>query len=98
MSWRDRARPIIAQVLRDTAGKSEAEIKKALFDAYPFGPREYHPYKIWLSEIKVQRRLPFKNRLSPAAKKRIADYERATGMKWPTNAELFTEQEESCKS
>jgi hypothetical protein len=55
MSWRDSARPIIARVLSETAGKPEAEIRKALFDAYPYGPRKYHPYKIWLHEIAVQR-------------------------------------------
>jgi hypothetical protein len=54
-SWRMRARPIVAQVLHDTKGKPEAEIKKALFDAYPFGMRQYTPYKIWLDEIKRQR-------------------------------------------
>lgn len=27
-------------------------IRKHLSAAYPFGPREGHPYKIWLSEIK----------------------------------------------
>jgi len=25
-------------------------IKKVLQDAYPFGVRQYHPYKIWLDE------------------------------------------------
>lgn len=55
MSWRDTARPIIAQVLKDTKGAPEKEISKALRDAYPFGERNYHPYKIWLDEIKVQR-------------------------------------------
>lgn len=55
MSWRDRSEPIISKVLTETAGKSEKEIKKALFEAYPFGERRYHPYKIWLSEIKRQR-------------------------------------------
>ena len=25
--------------------------RKELKDAYPFGPRQYHPYKIWLDEI-----------------------------------------------
>jgi hypothetical protein len=54
-SWRDRARPIVAQVLRDTAGQPEEVIKKALFDAYPFGERHYTPYKIWLNEIRRQR-------------------------------------------
>ena len=56
-TWRDRARPIIQQVLRDTVGKDEKEIRKALYDAYPFGQRKYHPYKIWLDEIRVQRKL-----------------------------------------
>lgn len=53
--WRDKAKRIVCAVLAETAGKPEAEIKKALHGAYPFGPREYHPYKIWLSEIKRQR-------------------------------------------
>lgn len=55
MSWRDRARPIIAQVLHDTKGKTEAEIDKAIFDAYPFGTREHWPYKVWLTEVRWQR-------------------------------------------
>ncbi len=57
MSWRDKARPIIGTILRDLAGADEAEIKKALRDAYPFGERRYHPYKIWLDEIRLQRGL-----------------------------------------
>jgi hypothetical protein len=59
-TWRDIAAPIIADVLRETKGKEEKEIKKALFEAYPFNERQYHPYKIWLDEIKRQRAL--KNR------------------------------------
>jgi hypothetical protein len=55
-TWRDKARPIIHKVLKETKGKSEKEIRKALVDAYPFGERENHPYKIWLDDIKVQRR------------------------------------------
>lgn len=56
-SWRDTARPIIAKVLQDCrlAGATEQQIKKALFDAYPFGERKYYPYSIWLDEIKRQR-------------------------------------------
>jgi hypothetical protein len=56
-TWRDIAKPIIAQVMKDTRGQSEKEIKRALFDAYPFGERAMHPYKIWLDEIKVQKGL-----------------------------------------
>lgn len=55
-TWRDIARPIIAEVLEKTKGQGEPEIKKALHDAYPFGPRKMHPYKIWCDEIKVQRK------------------------------------------
>lgn len=54
-TWRDSARPIIQEVLKATAGMEEKEIKKALREAYPFGERAYHPYKIWCDEIKVQR-------------------------------------------
>lgn len=53
--WRNKARPIIARVLKENKGADEQTIKRALRDAYPFGPREYHPYKIWLDEIAVLR-------------------------------------------
>ena len=56
-SWRDIARPIVAKVLADTAGKPEPQIRSALFEAYPFGERRYTPYKIWLDEIRRQRHL-----------------------------------------
>jgi hypothetical protein len=56
-SWRDRARPIIAEVLRMTAGKDENIIRAALFDAYPFGERKRYPYHIWLDEIQRQRKM-----------------------------------------
>ena len=55
-TWRDCARPIINKILEDNAGADEKTIRKALRDAYPFGQREMHPYKIWLDEIKVQRK------------------------------------------
>ena len=55
--WREHCRPIITKVLDESKGKSESEIKKSLRDAYPYGEREYHPYKIWCDEIRVQRKL-----------------------------------------
>lgn len=54
-TWRDSARPIIAEVLRETKGQPESVIRRELKEAYPFGERKYHPYKIWLDEIKKQR-------------------------------------------
>lgn len=53
-TWRDIAKPIIAKVLKDNRGMPERVIKKALLEAYPFGVRRMHPYKIWLDEIKRQ--------------------------------------------
>lgn len=54
-SWRYRARVVIERVLDQLpAGTSEAEAKKAISDAYPFGERAMHPYKVWLSEVRDQ--------------------------------------------
>lgn len=52
--WRDKARAVIRDVLEKSSGKSPEELKTALHDAYPFGERAMHPYKIWLDEIKRQ--------------------------------------------
>ena len=38
-------------------GKTPAETAKAIDEAYPFGERAHHPYKVWLRE----RRLFFAN-------------------------------------
>lgn len=52
--WRAIARPIIEKVLSDNESKSDKEIRKALKLVYPFGPKQYQPYKQWLAEIKEQ--------------------------------------------
>lgn len=54
MTWRERAKPIIAQVLAEHQGADMKTIRTALREAYPFGPTEYHPYRIWRDEIKRQ--------------------------------------------
>ncbi len=53
-SWRDIARPIIRKVITSNEGKGIKDLKKLISKEYPFGERQYHPYKIWLDEIKVQ--------------------------------------------
>ncbi len=55
--WRNVAYPIIRDVLDDYRVHGEKALRKALRDAYPFGERKYHPYKIWLDEIARQRGL-----------------------------------------
>lgn len=54
MSWREKAAPIIARVLRETSGKDDKDVRAALREAYPFGSRQYHPYKVWCDEIARQ--------------------------------------------
>jgi len=49
--WRNIANRVIAKTVKDNPGLPEQELRKKLSEAYPFGERRYHPYKIWLSEI-----------------------------------------------
>lgn len=53
--WRDKSRPIIAAVIATWDSEDEKELNKALYNAYPFGERRMYPYKVWLSEIALQR-------------------------------------------
>lgn len=55
-SWRNTAAPIIAECLKQYPDDEKA-LRAALRAAYPFGERQYHPYKIWLNEIQRQRGL-----------------------------------------
>lgn len=54
MTWRDKAKPIIAEVLAAHQGEDLKIVRLALRAAYPFGPRQYHPYRIWCDEVRVQ--------------------------------------------
>lgn len=52
-SWAWRARNCIQEAHNALpADISFEDRKKAIFNAYPFGSREYHPYKMWLKEQK----------------------------------------------
>jgi hypothetical protein len=53
-TWREQARPIIETVIRDVGTSDMKALKAALRDAYPFGLRAYHPYRIWCHEVRVQ--------------------------------------------
>lgn len=52
--WRNKAAPIIARVIAEAGTADEKALRKALREAYPFGPYEYHPLKIWRDEIAFQ--------------------------------------------
>lgn len=72
-SWRGKCAPIIAEVLAANVGADEKTIRAALFEAYPFGPRQHHPYKIWLDEIAKQR-----GKKAPTGSRKLTPKERAT--------------------
>lgn len=50
--WRERARQVIARILASNPGKSPQELRRLIREAYPFGPRQHHPYRIWCDEVK----------------------------------------------
>ncbi len=52
--WRERCKPIIAKVIAENKHLGEKVLRKALYNAYPFGERKMYPYKVWLSEISFQ--------------------------------------------
>lgn len=52
MTWGERADKVIAKVMADNQGATKAELRRLISDAYPFGPRKYHPYKAWLQAVK----------------------------------------------
>jgi len=51
-NWRNVAAPIIAKVLADHP--DGVGLAKSLREAYPFGERKMHPYKIWCDEVARQ--------------------------------------------
>ena len=46
MNWRSIAFAIIAEVEERYRNESYGALKRALYDAYPFGSRENYPYKV----------------------------------------------------
>ena len=54
MSWRQYSAPIIKRVIEQCGTEDMKLLRKKLHEAYPFGERKYHPYKIWCDEIRRQ--------------------------------------------
>ncbi len=51
--WRLEARRVIAETVAKYPGHDAATLKSELSRVYPFGQREYTPYRIWLQEVKA---------------------------------------------
>lgn len=66
MSWRDHSNQVLAKLF--VIGQPEPTDEQ-IRDAYPFGERKYHPYKIWLSAVKEWRALWKKGLSNPEARR-----------------------------
>jgi hypothetical protein len=64
--WRKRAREVIRHVLERMASDATGEEKRAAISAaYPFGPRKFHPYRMWLLQVSEALRSPAPPPLQP---------------------------------
>lgn len=54
MSWRAVAETACQEAILAGIGEPLELVEKRIRANYPFGERKYHPYKIWLSEVKRQ--------------------------------------------
>lgn len=52
--WREHARDVIEQAIAQAKALKldEKATRRLISDVYPFGVRKYHPYRIWLDEVK----------------------------------------------
>lgn len=50
--WRDKSSAVIQQLIQQNPGADEKTLRTLISQAYPYGQREHHPYKIWLDEVK----------------------------------------------
>ncbi len=75
MTWRQMAAPIIAAVIAEHKAAGERAVRRALRDAYPWGERENHPYKVWLDECRKQMARAFPRPFSPVEMPLFADVE-----------------------
>ena len=54
ITWRNDCAPIIADFIKRVGTDDRKILRKALLDAYPYGERSRHPYRIWRDEIRRQ--------------------------------------------
>lgn len=50
-TWRERAQDVIQRVRIANPSARGDDLKKLLRAAYPFGERQYWPYKVWCTEV-----------------------------------------------
>jgi len=50
--WREVANQVIAEIAAENRDLPDKELRTKISEAYPFGERAMHPYKIWLDAVK----------------------------------------------
>ena len=50
--WCNISRLVIQQLISENPGCTVDEMRKLVSEAYPFGQRAMHPYKVWLSTVR----------------------------------------------
>lgn len=62
MSWAEHSERVLQALFQSLPlSTGDGELKRLLFDAYPFGERKYWPYKVWLQKAR-EYRIRFENR------------------------------------
>ncbi len=51
-TWRTTARAVLNRIVQQAADQqwTRQQFDTAVFDRYPFGVREFHPYRVWCEE------------------------------------------------
>lgn len=82
--WRSESIAAIKEALASLPADADEKAKrKAISAAYPFGERALYPYKIWLEEVRKYFVVPVNPRIAKSDLRRIEDYEKATGRRFP---------------
>jgi len=53
IDWKGKAWAAIDTIMKANPDAGVEELRVLLRDAYPFGERKYHPYRVWLRCVKV---------------------------------------------
>lgn len=71
--WRIEARKALSAVNRTLPDDATVDtVRQAYSAAYPFGERECHPYKIWLSEVRGYLEIRFPELVRERQRKELA--------------------------
>jgi hypothetical protein len=90
--WRAQAAEVISEVVANcemeggniTTPEGEKALRARLREAYPFGERQYYPYKVWLDEIarQIGKKWPIGHKLAWMNNQKRAKGERIKMAEW----------------